>query len=153
MFCLQTCGLAIIFLFSMVYMTVMVDTKALNHNLQSKLTPEENQRYLSIIEERKNLYLQGFSIGFLVSMVVLYYMKSQTNMTTNTMVCLTVVISYLVMYFYYTFSPKQDLLVVHLSSQEARMAWMNYYHTMKTNYHLGMVFGLVFMTLFSHSIC
>lgn len=153
MVCYTTCSVALVVLFSMVYMTVMVDTQSLTNNLQSKLTPEESQKYLSIVDERKKLYLQGFSLGFLVSMVALYLMKSETKMNTMTMVCLTIVISYLVMYFYYTLMPKQDLLVVHLNNPEARMAWMKYYQTMKTNYHVSMLLGVVFVGLFSNGLC
>lgn len=153
MVCYTTCSIALVFLFSMVYMVVMVDTQSLTKNLLSKLTPDESKHYMSIVSERKKLYLEGFLFGFLVSMGFLYLMKMETKMTLITMVSITIIISYTVMYFYYNLMPKQDLLVVHLNNPEAREAWMKYYQTMKTNYHLSMVLGIIFVGLFSCGLC
>jgi len=153
MVCYISCSVSLVFLFSMIYMVLMVDTKTLTQNLVSKLTPEEIDKYMSIVSERKKIYLQGFTLGFLVSMIALFAMKSDSKMSMMAMVCSTVVISYTVMYFYYTLSPKQDLLVVSLNNYDARVAWMNYYKTMKNNYHLSMLLGVFFVGLFSRSLC
>lgn len=153
MVCYMTCSISLVFLFSMIYMVLMVDTKGLTRNLLSKLTPGETEKYMLIVSERKRLYLHGFALGFIISMIALYLMKSNTKMTSTVMLCSTVVISYTVMYFYYTLSAKQDLLVVHLDNYEARMAWMEYYKTMKNSYHMSMILGVIFVALFSHSLC
>lgn len=153
MICYFTSLLSLLFLFSMIYMVVMVDTQSLTKNLLSKLTPEQQTLYKSIVNERKKLYFQGFLLGFLLSMLSLYLMKTSTKLSISLIVSLTICISYVVMYFYYNLMPKQDLLVVHLDNQDAREAWIKYYNTMKINYHLSILLGLIFIGLFSLSLC
>ena len=47
-------------------------------------------------------------------------MKKISNLV---IICTCIAVSYVTMYFYYTLSPKMDLMVVQLDKKEARLAW------------------------------
>ena len=153
MVCLRSCSLSLIFLFSMLYMTLTIDKDAMTQNLVKHFNAEQIDYYKRVIKERTVIYLTGFAIGLAASLVLLFTMKNKLKLNPWIITCTCVSLSYIVMYFYYTLSPKMDLMVVQLDKKEARLAWQEYYTTMKNKYHISMLLGFVFVSLLNSGLC
>jgi len=153
MVCLRSCSLSLVFLFSMLYMTLTIDKDAMTQNLVKHFNAEQVEYYKQVIQERTTIYLTGFSIGLAASLVLLFSMKNKLKLNPWIITCTSVSLSYIVMYFYYTLSPKMDLMVVQLDKKEARLAWQEYYTTMKNKYHISMLLGFVFVSLLNSGLC
>lgn len=153
MVCMRSCSLSLVFLFSMLYMTLTIDKNAITQNLIKHFNTEQIEYYKQVIKERTTIYLTGFSIGLAASLVLLFAMKNKLKLNPWIITCTCVSLSYIVMYFYYTLSPKMDLMVVQLDKKEARVAWQEYYTTMKNKYHISMLLGFVFVSLLNSGLC
>jgi hypothetical protein len=162
MVCLRSCSLSLIFLFSMLYMTLTIDKDAMTNNLVKHFNAEQVEYYKQVIKERTRIYLTGFSIGLAVSIGLLFLVKilihklklmNKYKITPWVIICTCVSLSYIIMYFYYTLSPKMDLMVVQLDKKEAKLAWQEYYTTMKNKYHISMLLGVVFSFLLNTGLC
>ena len=153
MVCLRSCSLSLVFLFSMLYMTLTIDKGAMTQNLVKHFNAEQVEYYKQVIRERTTIYLTGFAIGLAASLVLLFAMKNKLKLNPWIITCTCVSLSYIVMYFYYTLSPKMDLMVVQLDKKEARLAWQEYYTTMKNKYHISMLLGFVFVSLLNSGLC
>jgi hypothetical protein len=153
MVCLRSCSLSLVFLFSMLYMTLTIDKDAMTQNLVKHFNAEQVEYYKQVIQQRTTIYLTGFSIGLAASLVLLFSMKNKLKLNPWIITCTSVSLSYIVMYFYYTLSPKMDLMVVQLDKKEARLAWQEYYTTMKNKYHISMLLGFVFVSLLNSGLC
>ena len=46
-----------------------------NTNVIQLLSNENKQRYVRIANERKNIYLKGFGLGFVISLLALFILK------------------------------------------------------------------------------
>ena len=153
MVCLRSCSMSLIFLFSMLYMTLTIDKDAMTQNLTKHFNAEQIDYYKQVIKERTVIYLTGFGIGFLSSLALLFALKHKLKLNPWIITCTSVSLSYIIMYFYYTLSPKMDLIVVQLDKKEARHAWQEYYTTMKNKYHVSMLLGFVFVSLLNSGLC
>lgn len=155
MVCTVSCIVAGAFIFASFFLSMRVDKHALKDPLFQKLSEKNQQRYLSITKERRNIYFKGFGLGFIISLCSLIYMVYIQNkkLRSITKMCLVVAISFTVNYFFYILSPKSDYMVLHLNTPNERMAWLNIYKTMQFNYHLGFVLGLIGMMFVGKSIC
>lgn len=150
MVCYKICSVSIVFLSAMIYLTLFSDKTTLANQFMLSLSHDNQIRYKKIIEERKRIYITGFIYGLIISFGLLYTFHKKANKTT--MVCFTVATSYIVMYLYYILSPKSDYIVLHLNNPSERQKWLDVYKHMQTNYHLGIAFGLVFVTLMSYGL-
>ena len=153
MVCLRSCSMSLVFLFSMLYMTLTIDKDAMTENLVKHFNAEQIEYYKRVIKERTVIYLTGFGIGLVSSLALLFAMKNKLKLNPWIITCTCVSLSYIVMYFYYTLSPKMDLMVVQLDKKEARLAWQEYYTTMKNKYHISMLLGFVFVSLLNSGLC
>lgn len=154
MVCVRSCAVAIVFLFSMLYMTLTIDKDKMTENLQKHFDETHVEYYKKVVKERTRIYLTGFGIGLVLSLILLFIMKYKMKKISNlVIICTCVAVSYVTMYFYYTLSPKMDLMVVQLDKKEARLAWQNYYNNMKNKYHISMLLGVVFSFLINNGLC
>lgn len=153
MVCLRSCSMSLVFLFSMLYMTLTIDKHAMTQNLVKHFNAEQIEYYKQVIKERTVIYLTGFGIGLVASLALLFTLKNKLKLNPWIITCTSVSLSYIVMYFYYTLSPKMDLMVVQLDKKEARLAWQLYYTTMKNKYHISMLLGFVFVSLLNSGLC
>lgn len=153
MVCLRSCSMSLIFLFSMLYMTLTIDKDAMTENLVKHFNAEQIEYYKRVIKERTVIYLTGFGIGLVSSLALLFALKHKLKLNPWIITCTSVSLSYIIMYFYYTLSPKIDLMVVQLDKKEARLAWQEYYTTMKNKYHISMLLGFVFVSLLNSGLC
>lgn len=153
MVCLRSCSMSLIFLFSMLYMTFTIDKGAMTEKLVKHFNAKQIDYYKRVIQERTVIYLTGFGIGLVSSLALLFALKNKLKLNPWIITCTCVSLSYIVMYFYYTLSPKMDLMVVQLDKKEARLAWQEYYTTMKNKYHISMLLGFVFVSLLNSGLC
>lgn len=144
MHCYTSCGLSVVFLVSMMYMLFMVDKSS---ELVNVLNDEQLELYKKIVIERRNIMIIGYILGLVLSVLAIY--KEQNK---SLQVCYAIVITYMVSYFYYTLTPKSDYMVLHLTTEEQRKAWLNAYLRMKNNYHFSMVLGIIFVALAAYSV-
>lgn len=149
MHCLA-CGISFIFLFSMIYLTLMKNRSLLNEfSDHLKLDPELIKTYEAIVSERRTIYYQGFLIGLVLSIVALFAFP---KMTTLYRVCVSGAITLVVTYFYYILRPKSDYMVLHMEDKETREKWLEVYKHMQYHNHFGFLLGIIFTVLFSSGL-
>ena len=140
------CAASFIFLFAMVYMTIMKNTTLLDDfKYALRYQGELQDRYDNIIRERRNIYYQGFTIGIVISILILFLFKM--NMTYR--VCTATSITFVITYFYYLFKPKSDYMVLHMNDPRLREKWLKVYKHMQFNNHMGFFLGIVFIMIFA----
>jgi multisubunit Na+/H+ antiporter MnhE subunit len=96
---------------------------------------------------------QGYVLGFILSLVIIYYNVSvkHNNLTTMPLVCIVLATSFVANYFYYIIHPKSDWMLHHLQNKEEIKAWLEMYREMQYNYHMGIALGIVGVGLFAYA--
>lgn len=148
------CMITFVFLISMIYLTFMMDKQEITKKFTDLLNPIQREKYSKIKEERRNIFLTGYGVGFILSLVVLFY-KMYQNKTLNKwiVICLTGSITFLTSYFFYILSPKTDYMILHLETDEQKKEWLNVYKQMQYNYHMSFVFGILAVLTMSSIVC
>jgi len=155
MVCTTSCIVAGAFVISSIFVSLRVDKSTLKDPLFQLLSNENKQRYVNIANERKNIYLKGFGLGFIISIFALFVLNNNKMFKVNKLVniCFVLATSFSVNYFFYILHPKSDYMVLHLKDDEEKQAWLDIYKTMQFNYHLGFALGLVGMIFVGNSFC
>ena len=144
MTCLVTCGLAVAFLISLIYMYNATNRRQVLVQYEKQLPSNLQQLYKKIRDERQSISYYGYGLGFILSLIAIVYNSvSLKKGSTISMVCLAVVITFLTHYFYYLLTPKTTYMLEHINSPEQTKAWLTMYKTMQKFYHTGMLLGLV----------
>jgi hypothetical protein len=153
MVCTTSCIVAGAFVISSIFVSLRVDKSTLKDPLFQLLSNENKQRYVTIANERKNIYLKGFGLGFIISLFALFVLNNNKMFKVNKLVniCFVLATSFSVNYFFYILHPKSDYMVLHLKDDEEKQAWLDIYKTMQFNYHLGFALGLVGMIFIGNS--
>jgi uncharacterized membrane protein YesL len=101
--------------------------------------------YEKIQSERMRINYYGYSLGLFLSLIIISYNYSskRSKLTTTSLVCLVIVVSFFTNYFYYILSPKSTYMLNHINSPEQTKAWLTMYREMQYNYHFGMVIGII----------
>lgn len=155
MVCPTSCIVAGAFIVSSIFVSLRVDKSTLKDPLFQLLSDGNKQRYLRIADERKNIYLKGFGLGFILSIIALFILNNNKmfKVTKLMNICFVLATSFTVNYFFYILHPKTDYMILHLNDGEEKKAWLNIYKTMQFNYHLGFALGLVGMIFIGNSFC
>jgi hypothetical protein len=128
-------------------MTFRIDKSAITQQMMAALSPEQQVNYREIILRRRNLYLTGFALGIVLSILVMM-MRGQTREGYGWQdACLVTAILFLTSYFYYMLSEKPQLLVVELQDEAQRKKWAEVYRVMSTTYHTGLLLGVLAVVL------
>ena len=153
MICGSTCGVALMFMVANVYVTLSGDTKLkIKENFYKTLSQNEILRYENIVNERRNIYFQGYALGLIMSFILLALNYNNKNgLSNNSMVCVVGAVTLTVNYFYYMLAPKSDYMVLHLNERKQREEWQKIYRYMQVKYHVGLVLGIVAAMLFAKS--
>ena len=138
--CCISCMISCIFVIGMIYFYNATDKSDIVNQYKATLPLDLQQRYEKITEERRRISYQGYSLGFLLSLVILYFRR---KMNTVSLVCTVMATCFLTNYFYYMLSPKSDWMLNHTTNQDQVHAWLVMYRAMSFNYHLGIVFGIL----------
>ena len=155
MMCPTSCIIAGAFIISSIFVCLRVDKQTLKDPLFNLLSEENKKRYINIANERKDIYLKGFGIGFIVSVIALLFLNNNKmfKVTKLVNICFVLATSYTINYFFYILHPKSDYMVLHLKNTEEKHAWLDIYKTMQFNYHLGFALGLIGMIFIGNSFC
>jgi uncharacterized membrane protein YfcA len=149
-----SCILACVFLFYMMYTTFQTRKNEIMTQFETILSKSEKHIYYKIVQERSTIYNQGFAIGLVSSLILLwgsslgvrYGMKSFqiiNNLNKANKLCTGVVVTFLVTYGYYLLSKKSDYMILHLNEKEKREKWLEVYKYMQRQHHLGFLYGLI----------
>jgi hypothetical protein len=113
----------------------------------------ENQRkiYEKIVTERLGISIKGYILGFMLSLLIIYYYYKDKRIKPSSVVCIVLATSFLTNYFFYSLSPKTDWMLNHVESKEQTQAWLQMYRTMQFHYHAGLVLGIVGMGVFAYA--
>jgi len=137
----------------MIYFYTMTEKCGVIQKYKATLTPELKARFEKITQERKTISLQGYGLGLLISLGILFYFTQTRPTKVNGLflVCTVISTMFVTNYFYYTLSPKSDWMLNHVNTQPEVDAWLKMYKQMQYHYHLGFVFGIAAVGLFSYA--
>ena len=146
--CYISCALATVFVISSIFMTNSTQQNKTIQHYQSQLPSNLQNLYAKITAERQRIYYYGDALGLIISIIVIYYNnnlrpRNNLKMTSTTMVCVVITISFITNYFYYMLSPKSTYMLDHINSPEQTKAWLTMYKTMQYYWHAGLVLGIV----------
>jgi uncharacterized membrane protein YkgB len=114
-------------------------------NYRKQLSPENKELYDKISKERLAISLQGYLLGFIISVIIIlynyYYKKSK--LSTTSIVFIVLATSFLTNYFYYTLHPKSDWMLDNIKNTDDAKRWLQMYKEMKKYYHTGLVLGII----------
>ncbi len=159
MICGWTCFVAAMFIIANILFTFLMDKHGAVKDYQESLDATQKKVYEKIVNERKNLALQGYglglglSIGFLVGRHFLTKGKKSLLSASVSGLCFTVAITFIVQYFYYMLMPKKDWMLHYLNTDKQKEHWMKVYRAYSWNYHLSIVLGLVGAGLLGYGLC
>tara|TARA_B110000858_G_C17793833_1_gene471343 strand:+ start:1482 stop:1892 length:411 start_codon:yes stop_codon:yes gene_type:complete len=126
---------------------------------QDSLNEKQKVVYEKIVNERKNIALQGYglglglSVGYLVSRHFMTRRKGSFLSSSVSSLCLTAAITFIVQYFYYILRPKSDWMLNQLNNEEQKQQWLKVYRAYSWNYHLSMLIGLIGAGLLGYGVC
>ena len=159
--CRLNCAIATAVLISMIYKMFSIDKSQIMTNFTKTLTSNLREKYQKIVLERRNIYFQGYALGFAISLFVIYnnYIKLSSSRTKNqalskfSLVCTVVSVTFIVSYFHYILHPKSDWMVKYLTTNQQKDAWLKIYRHMQLNSHIGAALGIVAVALYANSVC
>ena len=143
--CALSCMISLIFIIGMIYFYNTTDKSVIVKHYKSSLSEELQQRYEKISKERMNISYQGYALGVIISIGIIFYnlkIKS-VKMNTSSLVCTVVATSFITNYFYYMLSPKSDWMLNHMNNSNEVKLWLLMYREMQFNYHMGLVLGMI----------
>ena len=146
MVCTTSCLLSTVFIISMIYFYNATNKSEIVKTYKEKLSPELREKYEKISKERMNISYKGYLLGFVLSMIIILYnvySKQGKALNVFSLMCIVVSTSFITNYFYYILSPKTDMMINYLKTQEEIQAWKMIYREMQYNYHMGLLLGIV----------
>ena len=151
--CTVTCFFALVIVVAMVIMTLMVSNDTFIKNYRDQLPTDIQKEYDRIVAERQQIYFTGYLIGFVVAIFSIVFSINvlKQKIPVSAMVCLTVVISTVINYFYYILSPKSNYMIELLKTDQQRQEWFQTYKSMQYYYHFSFVLGAVAVGVFAYA--
>jgi uncharacterized membrane protein YkgB len=145
MACTLSCAISAIFIIGMIYFYNMSGKSEIVKHYKATMSSDLQKRYDKISEERLRISYQGYILGFILSLGIIFYNLKikRSKMNTAALVCTVVATSFVTNYFYYMLSPKSDWMLNHLQNKEEVRAWLQMYREMQYNYHMGLVLGII----------
>jgi len=145
MACAISCMISSIFIIGMIYFYNMTNKSKIVKHYKANLSSHLQNRYEKISKERMYIGYQGYAIGVILSLFIIFYNLKikQQKMGNISLVCTVIATSFITNYFYYTLSPKSDWMLNYLNNREEIKAWLSMYREMQYNYHMGLVFGII----------
>jgi uncharacterized protein YacL len=145
MACLLSCAISAIFIIGMIYFYNMTNKSKIVQAYKEKMPPDLQKLYQKISDERMRISYQGYILGFVLSLFVIFYNYKIKGfkMGNTSLVCTVIAVSFLTNYFYYMLSPKSDWMLNHMNSQDQVKGWLLMYREMQFNYHAGLALGII----------
>jgi hypothetical protein len=151
--CTISCSISAVFLIGMIYMNYSIVSSQIILKYKAQLPDNLQQIYDEITHERLTISYQGYVLGFILSLVIISanVYSDHKMLSTTSMVCLTLAVSFLTNYFYYILAPKKNWMLNYIKTPEQTQAWLEMYRGMQVYYHTGLVLGLVAVGVFAHA--
>jgi len=151
MACTISCMISAIFVIGMIYFYNLTDKSEIVKHYKSSLSSDLQKRYEQITKERTNISYQGYILGVILSLIIIFYNLKikRSSMNTSALVCTVVATAFITNYFYYILSPKSDWMLNHITNKEEVKAWLLMYQEMQFNYHAGLVLGIIAVGIFA----
>lgn len=145
MACVVSCMISAIFVIGMIYFYNLTDKSAIVKHYKASLSSDLQKRYDKISKERTNISYQGYILGVILSLGIIFYNLKIKNskMNTTSLVCIVLATAFVTNYFYYMLSPKSDWMLENLQNKDEIKAWLLMYREMQYNYHIGLVLGII----------
>ena len=145
MACALSCAVSAVFVIGMIYFYNMTDKSEIVKHYKSSLSSDLQKRYDKITKERSNISYQGYILGVILSLGIIFYnLKIKgAKMYTTALGCTVIATAFVTNYFYYMLHPKSDWMLNHMNNQEEVKAWLLMYREMSYNYHMGLVLGII----------
>lgn len=149
--CAQSCSISFIFIIAMIYFYNAIKENQVIKNYRATLSPSLQKRYDKICRERRSISLQGYVLGVVLAIGIIYYdvYVQKQKMNNPTLICIVVATCFFTNYFYYILHPKTDWLLNHLETKNQNVEWLKMYKVMQFHYHIGFVFGIVAIGIFA----
>jgi uncharacterized membrane protein YkgB len=137
--------IAVALIIAMIYFQNATSKSEIVKEYKKQLPSNLQNLYEKIESERMRINYYGYSLGLFLSLIIISYNYSskRSKLTTTSLVCLVIVVSFFTNYFYYILSPKSTYMLNHINSPEQTKAWLTMYREMQYNYHFGMVIGII----------
>ncbi len=154
-FCSASCLISVVFFVSALFKLMTMDKEMYDKGFSKTLSSEQLSKYKNIVEERKNISLRGYGLGFALAIGIIVFNMSmkKEKLTKMSMICTTASTVFIVQYLYYILSPKSDWILLHLNTQEQKERWLDIYRTMQYNCHLSVALGIIAAAALSNSFC
>ncbi len=154
-FCSVSCLISVVFFVSALFKLMTMDKEMYDKGFSKTLSSEQLSKYKNIVEERKNISLRGYGLGFALAIGIIVFNMSmkKEKLTKMSMICTTASTVFIVQYLYYILSPKSDWILLHLNTQEQKERWLDIYRTMQYNCHLSVALGIIAAAALSNSFC
>ena len=145
MACSISCMISAIFVIGMIYFYNLTDKSKIVKHYKSFLSSDLQKRYVKISKERANISYQGYILGVILSLGIIFYNLKikKERLNTTSLVCIVIATSFVTNYFYYMLYPKSDWMLNHMGNQEEVKAWLQMYREMQFNYHSGLALGII----------
>jgi hypothetical protein len=137
--CSMSCIVAFALLGSMLYMLFSCNQNDKILYFLSLLDEKQQKIYKNIMQERLNIYLQGWVLGLILGFIYLKYYSKNSQSTY----CAFVAIVLGATYAHYTLMPKSTYMLEHIDTPEQSKAWLGIYKEMKYKTHMGMLLGVI----------
>ena len=149
MACTISCMISTVFIIGMIYFYNRTENSIVVKRYKEQLSDDLKQRYDRITRERMNISYQGYLLGLVLSLFLVFYNRQYKGKVGFSLVCTVTSICFLTNYFYYMLHPKSDWMLNHMSTSEEVHAWLQMYREMQYNYHAGFVLGIVAVGVFA----
>ncbi len=157
MVCAASCAIATVFIVAMVFTMYGSDKTDAIQSFKRILTPQQNEIYAKITNERRQIYYVGFGLGLLLSFIFLAWNSMSRSGSRRlgrcSTICIVGAITFTANYFYYMLAPKSDWMILHIEGDTQKKAWLHIYKKMQYNYHLGALLGLVGALFIGNVFC
>ena len=137
--CSMSCIVAFALLGSMLYMLFSCNQNDKILYFLSLLDERQQKIYKNIMQERLNIYLQGWVLGLILGFIYLKYYSKNSQSTY----CAFVAIVLGATYAHYTLMPKSTYMLDHIETAQQAKDWLELYKHMKRSCHTGMILGVV----------
>jgi hypothetical protein len=143
--CSTSCLISTVFIIGMIYFYGSTGKSEIVKNYRANMSNENKMIYDKIVEERLKISYQGYALGFIISLIIIFYNLSFKSRKLNTIpiTCIVIVTSVITNYFYYILSPKTDTMLNYVKDKKDAQAWYTMYKEMQYSYHLGLVLGII----------
>jgi len=151
MVCTISCMISAIFIIGMIYFYNMTDKSEIVKHYKNSLPSDLQKRYDKIAKERLTISYYGYILGFVLSLLIIFYNLyfKKNNINTTALVCIVISTCFITNYFFYTLYPKSDWMLNHTNNPEQVKAWLQMYKEMSYNYHMGIVLGIIAVGIFA----